>query len=69
MPADVLVRRQLARRGTTVDREDLKDIGMRAIRAVDDTPHGVYFVDFKGDTDGTPRVTEINAGRCGTTVE
>lgn len=52
----------------TVRRPDLGDIGARAVHAVDDRPHGVYFVDFKEDRAGTPRVTEINAGRCGTTV-
>ena len=52
----------------TIARVDIADIGERAVRAVDDMPHGVYFVDLKGDTEDHPRVTEINAGRCGTTV-
>jgi carbamoyl-phosphate synthase large subunit len=52
----------------TVARADVADIGERAVRAVDDAPHGVYFVDLKGDLDDRPRVTEINAGRCGTTI-
>lgn len=52
----------------TVRRTDVSDIGERAVRALDDRPHGVYFVDLKEDRGGTPRVTEINAGRCGTTV-
>ncbi|HUH02329.1 MAG TPA: hypothetical protein VML75_10050 [Kofleriaceae bacterium] len=53
----------------TVDRPDVAAIGERAVRAIDEAPHGVYFVDLKGDAAGQPRVTEINAGRCGTTVE
>jgi carbamoyl-phosphate synthase large subunit len=53
----------------TVARDDVSEIGERAVRAVDGEPHGVYFVDLKGDRDDAPRVTEINAGRCGTTVE
>ncbi len=38
------------------------------MRALDDRPNGVYFVDLKEDGAGRPCVTEINAGRCGTTV-
>jgi len=52
----------------TVRRDDVVSIGEAAVRAVDDAPHGVYFVDLKEDEHGRPRVTEINAGRCGTTV-
>ena len=39
------------------------------MRAVDPSPHGAYFVDMKEDPAGQARVTEINAGRVGTTVE
>ncbi len=52
----------------TVVRPDVAALGERAVRAIDSKPHGVYFVDLKGDAEGHPRVTEINAGRCGTTV-
>ena len=52
----------------TVMRPDVAEIGERAVRAIDTRPHGVYFVDLKEDHRGEPRVTEINAGRCGTTV-
>ena len=38
------------------------------VRTLDDSPHGVYFVDLKEDATGRACVTEINAGRCGTTV-
>ncbi len=53
----------------TVARDDVAAIGESAVRAVDDAPHGVYFVDLKGDMANAPQVTEINAGRCGTTIE
>ena len=52
----------------TIDRADVAAIGERAVRAIDGEPHGAYFVDLKEDATGAPRVTEINAGRCGTTV-
>ncbi len=52
----------------TLRRADVAAIGEAAVRALDDRPHGVYFVDLKEDAAGVPRVTEINAGRCGTTV-
>jgi carbamoyl-phosphate synthase large subunit len=52
----------------TVRRPDVAQTGERAVRAIDDAPHGVYFVDLKEDAEGVARVTEINAGRCGTTV-
>ncbi len=52
----------------TVRRPDVAEIGEAAVRAIDDRAHGVYFVDLKEDAAGSPRVTEINAGRCGTTV-
>ena len=52
----------------TIEPGEVADIGQRAVRAIDDRAHGVYFVDLKEDASGSPRVTEINAGRCGTTV-
>lgn len=52
----------------TVSRPDLDELGPRALRAVDPHPHGVYFLDLKGDPEGRPRITEVNAGRFGTTV-
>jgi carbamoyl-phosphate synthase large subunit len=52
----------------TIRRADVNDIGERAVRALDDAPHGVYFVDLKEDASGRACVTEINAGRCGTTI-
>ena len=53
----------------TISRSDVADIGERAVRAIDSQPHGVYFVDLKENAGGQPLVTEINAGRCGTTIE
>lgn len=38
----------------------------RAIRALDASASGVYFVDMKERADGTPCITEINAGRFAT---
>ena len=52
----------------TVRRADMASVAEAAVRALDREPHGVYFVDLKEDAAGAPRVTEINAGRCGTTV-
>ncbi len=53
----------------TIDRGDVAATGEAAVRAIDPRPHGAYFVDMTEDAEGTPRVTEINAGRCGTTVQ
>ena len=51
----------------TVHRADINALGPRAVRAVDPGYTGPAFVDFKGDEDGAPRITEINVGRFGTT--
>ncbi|MBD90864.1 MAG: hypothetical protein CL940_11030 [Deltaproteobacteria bacterium] len=51
----------------TVNDPELNRIGEAAVRAIDPEYHGVGFVDLKGDTSGAPRVTELNAGRFGTT--
>jgi carbamoyl-phosphate synthase large subunit len=52
----------------TVNRTDLDELGQKAVLALDARPNGAYFVDLKGDASDAPRVTEINAGRCGTTI-
>ncbi len=52
---------------TLVDRR-VRDIGEKAVRALPGNPHGIFFVDMTEDEDGVPRVTEINAGRFGTTI-
>lgn len=43
------------------------EISLRAIRAVDPSPHGVFSVDLTYDGDGVPNPTEINIGRFFTT--
>jgi carbamoyl-phosphate synthase large subunit len=51
----------------TIHRDDVNRVGRLAIDAVEETPHGVYFTDMREDKEGTPRVTEVNPGRLGTT--
>lgn len=51
----------------TVACPEVDEIAQRAIRAIDDSPQGVYCVDLKESADGVPCVTEINAGRFFTT--
>ncbi len=51
----------------TVAEPAVDDVALRAIRALDTEPRGVYCVDIKQAADGTPKVTEINAGRFFTT--
>ena len=43
------------------------DIALRAVRAVDREPHGVFSVDLTYGRDGVPNPTEINIGRFFTT--
>ncbi len=45
----------------------VNETGEAAVRAIDPGFEGVCFVDMKGDGEGRPRVTELNAGRFGTT--
>jgi len=52
----------------TVSRSDIKTTGENAVRAITERPHGPFFVDMTEDAEGTPRVTEINGGRFGTTI-
>jgi carbamoyl-phosphate synthase large subunit len=54
-----------------VRRPDLNAVCEEAVRRVagDELPHGVLMVDAREDANGRPRVTEINAGRFGTTVD
>ncbi len=51
----------------TVDGGVLNTVGPQAALAVDKNLTGVSFLDFKCDADGNPRITEMNAGRFGTT--
>ncbi len=43
---------------STVREPEVDAVAERAVRAIDDRPHGVYSVDLRGDADGAPRVTE-----------
>lgn len=51
----------------TVHRDDINALGPQVCLAVDPHFTGPAFVDFKGDENGEPQVTEINIGRFGTT--
>jgi hypothetical protein len=51
----------------TVSIPSVDELALRAIRALDLNPCGAFCVDIKEAADGTPRVTEINAGRFFTT--
>jgi hypothetical protein len=51
----------------TVSIPSVDDVALAAIRALDPSPCGAFCVDIKEAADGTPRVTEINAGRFFTT--
>lgn len=43
-------------------------MGEAAVRALLPEPNGPFFVDMTDDPSGQPRITEINAGRFGTTI-
>lgn len=51
----------------TVHRDDVNQIAMNSIRALDPSPHGIFCVDLKENSRGVPSVTEINIGRFFTT--
>ncbi len=51
----------------TVRRDDLNRLGVEASTVLDPELDGVAFLDFKCDAEGRPKLTEINAGRFGTT--
>jgi carbamoyl-phosphate synthase large subunit len=52
----------------TVSRPDVHEASEAAVRALPGPPHGVYGVELQEDAAGTARITEIRAGRFGTTV-
>ena len=52
----------------TISEKKLHQVGMAAVKAIMPRPHGIFFVDMSEKTPGDPRVTEINAGRFGTTI-
>ena len=46
----------------------LNEVGQRAVRAVDPRPNGAYSVDVKESSDGTPCITEVDAGKFHSTM-
>ena len=53
--------------GVTVSDPLVDDIALRAIKAIDPSPNGVFGVDLTYDREGVPNPTEINIGRFFTT--
>jgi carbamoyl-phosphate synthase large subunit len=51
----------------TTSKPEVYKLGLKAIRALDQHPNGVFCVDMKTDYDSVIKVTEINAGRFFTT--
>ena len=51
----------------TISDAEVNRLGPAAVLALDPAYTGVAFVDMKGDAQGQPRITEVNAGRFGTT--
>lgn len=51
----------------TIADEQVDEISLRAIRAIDPEPHGIFSVDLTYDRDGVANPTEINIGRFFTT--
>lgn len=43
--------------------QDVHRIGRQAVRAIDPFATGIFGVDFKGNSEGVPFVTEVNPGR------
>ena len=52
----------------TIACPQVRATGEAAVRALPGTPRGIFFVDMTEDEAGQPRVTEVNAGRFGTTI-
>lgn len=53
--------------GVTVSDPELDELALRAIRAIDERPNGIFAVDLTYDKQGVPNPTEINIGRFFTT--
>ena len=47
----------------TVHDNEVTQVGLAAVKAIDSRPNGILGVDMAYDDDGVPNVTEINAGR------
>ena len=54
--------------GTTISDENVTDIAIKAVKAVDQKPHGIFGVDMAYDANGIPNPTEINISRFFTTI-
>ena len=46
----------------------LNDVGQRAVKAVDPNPSGAYSVDVKESAEGSPCITEVDAGKFHSTM-
>jgi len=46
----------------------LNEAGQKAVKAVDPKPNGAYSVDVKESSDGTPCITEVDAGKFHSTM-
>ncbi len=54
--------------GTTWSDDTVTKIALQSVKAVSDTPHGIFGVDMTYDINGIPNPTEINISRFFTTV-
>lgn len=54
--------------GTTCSDDMVTDIAIKAVKAVDKKPHGIFGVDMTYDKNGVPNPTEINISRFFTTI-
>jgi carbamoylphosphate synthase large subunit len=52
----------------TIRDSRVAELGEQAVRTLMPRPNGPFFVDFKDDERALPKITEINAGRFGTTI-
>ena len=54
--------------GVTISDEKIEKVDINTVKAVSDTPHGIFGVDMAYDKNGIPNPTEINISRFFTTV-
>ena len=54
--------------GTTCSDDTVTEIAIKAVKAVDKKPHGIFGVDMTYDRNGVPNPTEINISRFFTTI-
>ena len=54
--------------GTTTSDEDVTNVAIASVKAVNENPHGIYGVDMAYNFEGVPCPTEINISRFFTTV-